>query len=320
MVVAKYFTSREIKSKAPICWQESILENLATYYDNTISDSFFNLNEHDSLLSDKERSDFLQVVSSSINLQDLGKMALQQLRARLNVKSIQIVTALENFAFGQKVDEDYQKQFKLQWDQDPDASIVYSFTRTLSIRENQLLKDFHQCLKNPFRNALSFFQVQKLALKDGLTALGNRRQYDETIHKLISQAHRSGDDLSLIVIDLDKFKPVNDRCGHHEGDKVLIAVAGAIKSCLRESDYAFRFGGDEFCFITQNSKKEINEKIVKRVQAAIANDPILQRHGITCSFGGSMLQPKDDVSTLFTRADENLYQAKNAGRDQFVIE
>lgn len=291
------------------------MENLTPVYDNTLTEGFFKLNEHQSLLSDKEKNQLMQLLTNSLDLQELGAIVFAELKQRLNACFLNIVSPTGRFLFGEAQSESVVKSFDLNTFTDGDLKIEYGFLRTLSLRENQLLKDLNQCVRNPIRNALQFFQIQKLALKDGLTSLGNRLQFDETIKKATSLAHRNGDNVALIVMDLDKFKPVNDKFGHAEGDKVLISVAGAINNSLRSSDHAFRFGGDEFCCVTTNTSKEAVELIVERIQLAFAQDPLLNKHGTSCSFGMAMLNAKDSEQEFFQRADAALYEAKENGRN-----
>ncbi|MCC2606039.1 GGDEF domain-containing protein [Planctobacterium marinum] len=291
------------------------MENLAPFYDNTITDRFFNIHAQQTHMSDKEKNQLLQVLTNSLDLQELGELVYTEVKARLNASFLNIVSPVGTFQFGEQDNQSVVRSFDLLSGRDGSIKIEYGFVRTLSLRENQLLKDINQCVKNPVRNALQFYQIQKLALKDGLTSLGNRRQFDETLEKATSKAHRDGDKVSLIMMDLDKFKQVNDQFGHHEGDKVLMSVAGAINQSLRNSDYAFRFGGDEFCCITTNTDETANNLIVERIQEAVANDSLLQKHGVSVSFGMAMLHAQDDETTLFDRADKALYQAKKSGRN-----
>lgn len=291
------------------------MENLTPFYDNTITEGFFNINAQHALMSDKEKNQFMQVLTTSLDLQELGDIVFTELKNRLDALFLKIDSPFGSFQFGDSNGRSIIKSYDLTASRDGSIKIEYGFARTLSLRETQLLKDINYCVRNPIKNALQFFQIQKLALKDGLTALGNRRHFDETLEKATSKAHRTGEAVSLIVMDLDKFKQVNDKYGHAEGDKVLMSVAGAISQCLRNSDHAFRFGGDEFCCITTDTDAAANDLIVERIQEAVAADSLLQKHAISVSFGLTMLRPDDTQSDLFERADTALYRAKTAGRD-----
>lgn len=296
------------------------MENLTPVYDNTLTEGFFNLNEHQSPMTDKEKNQLMQVLTNSLDLQELGSIVFAELKSRLNACFLNIVSPCGHFQFGksqlaEKNPDAIVKSFDVKAHQDSEIKIEYGFLRNLSLREHQLLKDLNQCVRNPLRNALQFFQIQKLALKDSLTSLGNRLQFDEILAKSTSLAHRSGENVALIVMDLDKFKSVNDRFGHSEGDKVLMSVAGAISKSLRNSDHAFRFGGDEFCCITTNTCPNAVELIIERIQQAFADDSVLSKHNISCSFGLAMLKPNDTDSSFFQRADNALYHAKEDGRN-----
>lgn len=291
------------------------MENLTPFYDNTITDGFFNINAQQEFMSDREKNQLMQILTTSLDLYELGDIVFTELKSRLDALFLKVSSPSECFQFGEKSKRSIVKSYNLTASRDGSIKIEYGFARSLSLRETQVLKDINQCAKNPIKNALQFLQIQKLALKDGLTSLGNRRQFDETLEKATSKAHRHGEAVSLIVMDLDKFKQVNDKYGHAEGDKVLMSVAGAINQCLRSSDYAFRFGGDEFCCITTDTDKEANTLIVERIQEAVAADSLLQKHGISLSFGLAMLQPEDTQSSVFSRADAALYQAKQTGRN-----
>ncbi|BDX07576.1 GGDEF domain-containing protein [Planctobacterium marinum] len=291
------------------------MENLTPFYDNTITDGFFNINTQQEFMSDREKNQLMHTLTTSLDLNELGDIVFAELKNRLNALSFKVSSPFGNFQFGTTDKHLVVKTYDLTANHDGSVKIEYGFVRSLSLRETQLLKDLNHCIRNPLNNALQFLQIQKLALKDSLTSLGNRRQFDETMEKATSRAHRNGESVSLIVMDLDKFKQVNDKFGHAEGDKVLMSVAGAINQSLRSSDHAFRFGGDEFCCITTDTDKEANELIVQRIQEAVAADSLLQKHGISVSFGLAMLQPEDSQSGFFNRADEALYQAKQAGRN-----
>ncbi|XOV79117.1 MAG: GGDEF domain-containing protein [Aestuariibacter sp.] len=294
------------------------MENIVSYYDNTIKDSVLKFNEHQPLLSDKDKHDFVIRMSATLDIQHIADMLFQELSTRLSLTGLTIQDEAEEWPIGKTADK-YQKTLTISHSASSVSRIQYRFSRTLSLREWQLLRDYHQCVKHPVKNAIAFFTVQKLATKDKLTGLGNRLSFDESVNKLVSQCQRSQESLSMLLIDLDKFKPVNDVFGHSEGDRVLIEVAKAIASSLRAADHAFRFGGDEFCCIAMNASLEDNQLIVKRINQQIEANPLLQKHGVSCSFGIATLNKDETQLDLFNRADKALYQAKDAGRDCAII-
>lgn len=294
------------------------MENIVSYYDNTINDSVLKFNEHQPLLSDAEKHAFVMQVSVGLDIQEVMTTLFEELSTKLAIIGISIQSAAGNWQVG-KESQTYQKTLTVDQSVTFSARIQYRFSRTLSLREWQMLRDYHQCVRHSVKNAIAFYSVQKLAMKDKLTSLGNRLSFDETFNKLVSQSRRNKDSLSLILIDLDKFKPVNDIFGHSEGDRVLMAIADAINASLRSADHAFRFGGDEFCCVALNSSREDNQLIVERINQQIQQNKVLQKHKISCSFGIATLNEEESEQELFDRADKALYQAKEAGRDCTII-
>lgn len=291
------------------------MENLASFYDSTTGDGFFNLKQQENMLSDKELHGLLQVFASHLDLDELLDQYFIQSKMRIPVTGIRMDGIFTVVNVGDKSESNSQKSLEVLADGSCIATLTYYFEDALSLREQQVLKELHRLVKAPLKNALTFSQLKQMSMKDPLTSLGNRGMYNDMLVKLCSQAHRTGENLTLMALDLDHFKPVNDAHGHVEGDKVLVAVANAIHNSLRNSDHAFRFGGDEFCCLIQNSDKKANEKIVGRIQNAIKNNVLLKKHNVTCSIGVADLEASDSPESLFSRADKALYNAKSSGRD-----
>jgi diguanylate cyclase (GGDEF)-like protein len=195
------------------------------------------------------------------------------------------------------------------------AVMDYSFTQPLSLRDWQILQQMHVNFCNPFKNALEHHKIKQFAMKDFLTSLGNRASYDETMIRLANQSQRRHQPFGLLVLDMDNFKQVNDIHGHQEGDKVLMACADTILHSLRESDFAFRFGGDEFCCLLPDADNQTNNLIAERIRSAIESHPFLQQHKISCSIGSATYLEHDSQIGIFSRADEALYAAKQAGKN-----
>ncbi|WP_223271713.1 GGDEF domain-containing protein [Colwellia hornerae] len=159
---------------------------------------------------------------------------------------------------------------------------------------------------------------------DELTGLYNRRFYDQKILAEYRRSRRNLTPLSLLVIDIDHFKTVNDNYGHLAGDECLVAVAACIKSCLRRSaDISCRYGGEEFCLILPETDSKGAMALAEELRESIAscqvsyNDIIIN---LTISCGiSTYLQQKDvQAEHLFVVADQALYQAKHNGRNQVI--
>ena len=167
-------------------------------------------------------------------------------------------------------------------------------------------------------NAKRFREARQLADLDALTSLHNRRYFHETLAREVARAQRYGRKLTLIVFDLDDFKAVNDRVGHLAGDSVLADAAERVRDVVRSADIACRVGGDEFAVILPESTLADADQLYHRIQAAVSTRPITQVGKLHLSAGVAELRPEDSGTTLFERADEALYRAKNAGKDQIV--
>jgi diguanylate cyclase (GGDEF)-like protein len=167
-------------------------------------------------------------------------------------------------------------------------------------------------------NAKRFREARQLADLDALTSLHNRRYFHETLAREVARAQRYDRKLALIVFDLDDFKAVNDRVGHLAGDSVLAEAAERVRDVVRSADIACRVGGDEFAVILPESTLADADQLYRRIQAAVSARPIAQVGKLHLSAGVAELRPDDDGTALFERADEALYRAKNAGKDQIV--
>jgi diguanylate cyclase (GGDEF)-like protein len=167
-------------------------------------------------------------------------------------------------------------------------------------------------------NARRFREARQLADLDALTNLHNRRYFHETLAREVARAHRYDRQLALIVFDVDDFKAVNDRIGHLAGDSVLADVAERVRSVVRSADVACRIGGDEFAVIMPESSVVDAQQLSERLQATVAARPIVQAGRLDVSAGVAELKQSDDSASLFERADEALYRAKETGKGRVV--
>jgi diguanylate cyclase (GGDEF)-like protein len=159
--------------------------------------------------------------------------------------------------------------------------------------------------------------MEKLALSDPLTELANRRACEAVLEREIARAQRHGDPLSVLLVDVDKFKNINDRFGHEAGDAVLSGLAGILREKLRTSDEPARWAGDEFLIILPSTPFEGALVVAERLRAAVAQSASFSVCGVTASFGVATLDPDtDDLARLVRRADDGLYRAKALGRNR----
>ncbi len=171
-------------------------------------------------------------------------------------------------------------------------------------------------------NAERFAAASRLAELDSLTGLYNQRVFHELLGREVARARRYGRRLSLIVLDLDDFKRINDRIGHLAGDRVLVDVASRLRACVRATDVACRVGGDEFAVILPESGQGDARRLAARIEAAVAGEPIAKAGTLRISAGVAELSSEDAPEDLFERADADLYrvkaQAKRAGPERIA--
>jgi diguanylate cyclase (GGDEF)-like protein len=161
-------------------------------------------------------------------------------------------------------------------------------------------------------------ELLSLAVNDGLTGVYNRRRFDEKLTEYTLLSRRTGRPFALLLIDADHFKRINDTHGHAVGDDVLKQLAALIQSSLRTTDFVARYGGEEFAvLLPEIAQPDTPEVVAEKVRAAIAEAffPVVER--VTVSIGVGLADPADNShSALIKRADQQLYQAKAAGRNQ----
>jgi two-component system cell cycle response regulator len=163
-------------------------------------------------------------------------------------------------------------------------------------------------------------ELEQLARTDVLTGLANRRHADDVLRATIASARRHGRTLSAVLVDVDRFKTVNDAHGHAAGDAVLREIAIRLAAGLREEDLAARWGGEEFLLLLPDSPDAT--VVCERLRASIADHPV-NVHGllelkVSASFGWAPWTGEETGEALVGRADVALYAAKNGGRDRVV--
>ncbi|HVH46162.1 MAG TPA: diguanylate cyclase [Labilithrix sp.] len=176
-------------------------------------------------------------------------------------------------------------------------------------------------LKNKLRSALEY------SAHDALTGLFNRRYFERRLREESAHAKRHKRPFSIVVVDLDHFKLVNDTYGHEDGDRVLCHVAELIGGALREDDIACRYGGEEFVVLLRATSGPAARVVANRVRAAVAGTGIAlcpkdeERH-VTLSGGVAAADERNnyDVDGIVDRADKALYRAKRAGRNRVEME
>ena len=207
-------------------------------------------------------------------------------------------------------------------DGEPVGAVVVEYGRglnaTVPASAVSLLSQFtvHAALSH--RNVRLMAEVKHLATVDGLTGLTNRRTFEATLQREVARALRTGEDMSLLLLDVDHFKQVNDQHGHPMGDEVLRHVGRVLSSRGREFDLPARYGGEEFVVILPGCAAEEAIRVADRLRAGIAGDDAPLR--VTASVGiAAMHRNAVNAEGLIKAADGALYDAKHTGRDRSVV-
>jgi diguanylate cyclase (GGDEF)-like protein len=165
-------------------------------------------------------------------------------------------------------------------------------------------------------------ELRRYVLADPLTGLGNRRQVERELPRLLSHSARTGEPLAVAGLDLDHCKQVNDRFGHAVGDAVLMAAADLFRARVRGGDLIARMGGEEFLIVFAHASQEWAREACERLRLAIEGhdwEPIAPGLKLTISIGLCVAGPRLDAAQLLEQADQALYRAKNEGRNRVVV-
>jgi diguanylate cyclase (GGDEF)-like protein len=180
-----------------------------------------------------------------------------------------------------------------------------------------ILNTLADLLATALHNSFVFQKLQQQSITDGLTGIKTRRFFWEALTSEWRRASRSGRPFSVVLIDLDKFKEVNDSLGHLEGDLVLARVGRLLEQKCRQSNVVARYGGDEFIILMPETGIEQAQVLAERLRLWLATDPMLEEHHITGSFGvASFPLHGFAMEDLIRVADEGMYVSKHAGGNQ----
>jgi diguanylate cyclase (GGDEF)-like protein len=180
-----------------------------------------------------------------------------------------------------------------------------------------ILNTLADLLATALHNSFVFQKLQQQSITDGLTGIKTRRFFWEALSSEWKRASRSGRPFSVVLIDLDKFKEVNDSLGHLEGDLVLARVGRLLEQKCRQSNVVARYGGDEFIILMPETGIEQAQVLAERLRLWLATDPMLEEHHITGSFGVASFPVHGfSMEDLIRVADAGMYVAKHAGGNQ----
>jgi diguanylate cyclase (GGDEF)-like protein len=214
---------------------------------------------------------------------------------------------------------DFKPKIWSEWDIEVLTELAHSAMREIKLRKaiqesaSTNLRLVQQMQKVAELNQ----QLEKLATTDSLTSLLNRRAFEHSLSLELAIVERRSTPLSLVIIDIDHFKRINDNYGHAGGDKVLQIIATSLTSIARNIDVVARIGGEEFAVILPNTDAASSLGVAERMRTAVANADWPDTP-LTISLGTATLLNSENASSLFARADKALYSAKQNGRNRVV--
>lgn len=189
--------------------------------------------------------------------------------------------------------------------------VIFKEPRSFTTHEIAILQSFANLV-------VGELELRTIAFTDGLTKLMSRKAWRDRVQAEIDRAERYPTALSIIVLDLDHFKKVNDTLGHDVGDLVLRKTAAAVNAVLRKDDLAGRLGGEEFAVCALHAPQDVGLAVAERIRAQIEALEFPEHDGLACSasIGVAVFEPGLGVDDLLKMADLALYEAKRSGRNQ----
>jgi len=216
----------------------------------------------------------------------------------------------------------YTCDYQLHLEQSHLGLLAFTREQPFSADDAATIEAYSCRLLFPIRNALHFRQAMELAQLDPLTGIRNRGGLSGCLQREWERARRHQRPLSVVMVDIDHFKAINDTYGHGTGDEVLQAVARTIEANIRSCDLLFRYGGEEFLVVLADTAEDGGLHLAERMRAALEKSICLPGDGlslrVTASLGVATLAGEESKEALLKRADQALYLAKAAGRNRVV--
>ncbi len=262
------------------------------------------------------------LLQSTLEWNKVLTLFASEARETVNFDSLGYSFPEEQLNFELGVAKHHQVSYRLALGGQPLGELTFTRRQLFSDEQLALIEDMICGLVYPLRNALLYRSALQSAHRDPLTGINNRVAMEEALRREIGLAQRNGTPLSMVVMDIDHFKRINDAYGHAAGDCALRAFADTVQQTMRGSDVFYRFGGEEFVLLLSNTAEEGAANLAERVREAVAEAEIQcegAQFGLTVSLGVAEFKEDDDPASLFDRSDKALYGAKQQGRNRVAV-
>lgn len=256
-------------------------------------------------------SSLLSILQTEIELLPLLRLYLEQVRQRESLDGLILHWRGQQYIMG-NIESSYRLTMEWTIDDNELVKLAYVSNHPFNSQKHRQLDWMQRQLHFPLRNSLRYEAMRQHSRTDHLTRLGNRAAFDELAASYVAQARRSQQRIALLMLDLNHFKQVNDTQGHTTGDRVLQAAADCLRDATRDTDLAFRFGGDEYAILLTHCHDRACDVVQERIQEQFNEHHLLSKLGVTTSIGAAEWTPADNVETWLCRADESMYIAKRA--------
>lgn len=260
------------------------------------------------------------VLQTTIELSEILQIFYKEFTRLLDADGLGYEHKAHDFQFLLGKNAGHSSHYVLQTKDDYLGELsFYRKNKKFSDNELELIETLIGSLVYPLRNGIRYQEAIRSALTDPLTGAGNRICLDNVLAREFELASRYQQPLSILMIDIDHFKKVNDTFGHAAGDKVLKTVAETLQATSRCADMTFRYGGEEFCVLLNKTDMAGAKIIAERLRATIADLSCIYENNeipITISVGIATHCGDETRDQLIRRADQALYEAKRNGRNR----
>ncbi|PPD35495.1 MAG: GGDEF domain-containing protein [Methylomonas sp.] len=263
--------------------------------------------------------DISSALQTSLEFNELISIFCNKIQSTIPHNSAEYVNDEFNLTYARGIIGRHSCSYALKVEDQQLGELKLTRSQRFTKDELRMLESLLCCLIYPLRNATLLHQALQMAYSDPLTKTYNRAAFNDTLMREMKRANRCQQNLSLIFVDIDHFKFINDVHGHDCGDLALASVANWIKDSLRATDIVFRYGGEEFVIVLTDTDLDGARTIAERVRHGIESHTLaygMDVLNITASLGVSCLNEQDDMEKFVKRADTAMYQAKQSGRNR----
>lgn len=255
-------------------------------------------------------------LQSTLDIEKILQIFSQELSPYMNLQGIQYINETHQLKHNCGKKASHSCGYRLITAEDHLGEIIFYHSHRFSDQDLEAIEIMLSALVCPLRNALQYRDALMASLTDPLTGAGNRVALNNTLEREINLARRHKHPLSIMVMDIDKFKSINDRFGHSAGDQILKEIVVELKKSNRNTDLTYRYGGEEFVILLNQTNEEGALIIAERVREAIESMEITydtQKIKTSISIGVTTFCETDSSDSLFNRADKALYEIKKKG-------